>query len=112
VLVRLLLMIPFVGHLLRVSWLLFWDRRVSLFLKILPLTAVIYVLSPIDFLRDFKLGIGQVDDVIVTGILLTLFVVFAPKEIVTEYTRGKSRVKGSDDGSPPVEGSYRYIDDE
>jgi uncharacterized membrane protein YkvA (DUF1232 family) len=111
-LVRLLLMIPFVGHLLRVSWLLFWDWRVSLFLKILPLTAVIYVLSPIDFLRDFKLGIGQVDDVIVTGILLTLFVVFAPKEIVTEYTRGKSRVKGSDDGSPPVEGSYRYIDDE
>ncbi|MDA0677132.1 MAG: DUF1232 domain-containing protein, partial [Chloroflexi bacterium] len=100
-------MIPFAGQLLRVSWLLFWDRRVSLFLKILPLAAVIYVLSPIDFLRDYKLGIGQVDDVIVTGILLTLFVIFSPKEIVSQHTRGKSWVKGNDDGSPPVEGSYR-----
>ena len=105
-------MIPFVGQLLRVSWLLFWDSRVSVFLKILPLLAVIYVLSPIDFLMDFKLGIGQIDDVIVTGILLTLFVTLSPKKIVSEHASGKSRKRGDDDEPPPVEGNYRYLDDE
>lgn len=109
---RLLLLIPFAGQLLRVSWLLFWDRRVSLFLKVLPLAALIYVLSPIDLLRDFKLGIGQVDDVIVAGVLLTLFVTFSPRSVVSEHSRGRMRGRGGDDGSPPVEASYRYVDDE
>jgi len=106
-LVRLLLMIPFVGQLLRVSWLLFWDGRVFPLLKILPLAAVIYVLSPIDILRDFKLGIGQLDDVLVAGVLLTLFVVLSPRRLVHEHIHGRS-----DDDSDAIDGKFRYLDDE
>ena len=53
-LLRLLMMVPFVGQLLRVSWLLFWDRRVFPLLKILPLAAALYVLSPVD--NGFSIG--------------------------------------------------------
>ena len=96
------------GQLLRVSWLLFWDRRVFPLLKILPLGAVIYVLSPIDLLRDFKLGIGQIDDVIVAGVLLTAFVVVSPRKLVREHIYG--RKLDDDDGPEPIDGKFRYVD--
>lgn len=109
-LVRLLLMVPYVGQLLRVSWLLFWDRRVFPLLKILPLAATIYVLSPIDLLRDHVFGIGQIDDVIVTLVFLTLFVAISPSKVVHEHIHGRS---GDDDDDPDaIEGKYRYVDRE
>ncbi len=106
----MLLAVPFVGQLLRVSWLLFWDRRVFPLLKILPLAAVIYILSPVDFLRDFKLGIGQIDDIIVTAVLLTLFVVLSPRKIVSEHIHGRDHSDEDDDGPDPIDGKYRYVD--
>ncbi len=108
-LIRLLLMIPFVGQLLRVSWLLFWDGRVFPLLKILPLAAVLYVLSPIDLLRDFKLGIGQLDDVLVASVLLTLFVVLSPRKLVSEHVHGP---RDDDDGPEPINGKFRYVDED
>lgn len=110
-LVRLLLMVPFVGQLLRVSWLLFWDRRVFPLLKVLPLAAFIYVISPVDFLRDFRLGIGQLDDVIVTAILLTLFVALSPQKIVSEHIHGKD-YDDDDDKPEPINGKYRFLDED
>ncbi len=107
-LVRWLLMVPFVGQLLRVSWLLFWDGRVFPLLKILPLAAFLYVLSPIDLLRDFRLGIGQLDDVLVAGVLLTLFVVLSPRRIVSEHIHGRK----DDDGPDPINGRFRYLDED
>lgn len=109
-LVRLLLMVPFVGQLLRVSWLLFWDRRVFPLLKVLPLAAVIYVLSPVDLLRDYKLGFGQIDDVIVSAVLLTLFVMLSPRKIVSELIHGRD--PDGDDGPDAIDGKYRYVDRE
>lgn len=109
-LVRALLMVPFVGQLLRVSWLLFWDSRVFPLLKILPLAAVVYVLSPIDLLRDYKFGIGQIDDIIVTGILLTIFVTLSPRRIVSEHIHGRGRDDDGDEDA--IEARYRYVDRE
>lgn len=109
-LVRFMLLIPYVGQLLRVSWLLFWDRRVFPLLKILPLAAFVYVLSPIDLLRDHVLGIGQIDDVIVTLVLLTVFVAVSPRKVVHEHIHGR---KSDDDDDPDaIDGKYRYIDRE
>ncbi len=107
-LTSLLLRIPYVGQLLRVSWLLFWDRRVFPLLKILPLAAVLYVLMPIDLLRDFRLGLGQIDDDIVAVVLLTLFVTLSPRRIVHEHIHGHD----SDDEPQSIEGQFRYLDDE
>jgi uncharacterized membrane protein YkvA (DUF1232 family) len=105
-----MLLVPYVGQLLRVSWLLFWDRRVFPLLKILPLAAFVYVLSPIDLLRDYVLGIGQVDDVIVTLVLLTVFVAVSPRKVVHEHIHG--RYGGDDDDPDAIDGKYRYIDRE
>lgn len=109
-LIRTLRMIPFAGQLLSLTWKLFWDGRVSPFLKILPIAAAIYVLSPIDLLRDFRLGLGQIDDVVVTGVLLLLFVLWAPKRLVHEHLSGRGS-SGPDD-SKTVEGNFRYTDSE
>lgn len=109
-LVHLLRRIPFVGQLVYVSWKLYMDRRVSIFLKILPPVAFLYVISPIDLLPDFRFGLGQIDDIIVAGILLLLFVIWAPKELVSAYARGgDARPK---DDSKTVEADYRYVDSE
>ena len=107
-LTSLLLRVPYVGQLLRVSWLLFWDRRVFPLLKILPLAAVLYVLLPIDLLRDFRLGLGQIDDGIVAIVLLTLFVTLSPRHIVHEHIHGRN----GDDEPQSIEGRFRYLDDE
>ena len=102
--------IPLVGTLLRVSWALFWDRRVSPFLKLLPLAAVAYLFLPFDLLRDTRFGLGQLDDVIVIGVLLLLFVLWSPKEIVREHL-GTGRHKPGRDVKT-VDGKFRYTDSE
>lgn len=74
---------------LRLSWRLFRDPRVPTRLKIVPLiVAALYVLSPIDAVPDFLLGIGQVDDVGMVGLavmLLTLLPRFAPRDVVAAH---------------------------
>jgi uncharacterized membrane protein YkvA (DUF1232 family) len=105
---RLLLMVPYVGQLLRVSWLLFWDGRIFPLLKVLPIAAVVYVISPVDLLRDHILGIGQIDDALVTLVLLTLFVAVCPRKIVREHIYG-GRGDGPS-GPDPIEGKFRYLD--
>jgi uncharacterized membrane protein YkvA (DUF1232 family) len=74
---------------LRLSWRLFRDPRVPTRLKAVPLVvAVLYVLSPIDAVPDFLLGIGQVDDVGMVGLavlLLTLLPRFAPRDVVAAH---------------------------
>lgn len=49
------------------TWRLLRDPRVPLWTKAIPVAAVVYVLSPIDIIPDFIIGLGQLDDL---GILL------------------------------------------
>jgi uncharacterized membrane protein YkvA (DUF1232 family) len=109
-LMRTLSVIPFAGQLLRLSWKLFWDRRVPFLLKVLPLAAVIYILSPIDPIPDFRLGLGQLDDIVVAGVLLLLFVLWSPRHLVSEHLRGPRAQRADDEKT--VEGNYRYVDPE
>lgn len=102
------MMVPHAARMVRLAWSLFWDRRVSPFLKVLPVAAALYVLSPFDLLRDYQLGIGQIDDVIVTAVLLTLFIIWSPRDIVSEHLGLKPR--GSDEKT--VDGKFRYVDRE
>jgi uncharacterized membrane protein YkvA (DUF1232 family) len=69
----------------RLVWLLFQDSRVSMWVKsVLPLS-LIYALSPLDFIPDMFLGVGQLDDLGVILLGITLFVKLAPPEIVQYY---------------------------
>lgn len=74
----------------RLALRLYRDPRISILLKVmLPLFALIYLVSPIDLIPDFILGLGQIDDlgVLTIAVLLIskLLPRMAPDEIVAEH---------------------------
>ena len=70
----------------RLCWRLLWERRVAFYLKLIPLSAVIYFISPYDLIPDFIIpGIGQVDDFLVLFLACRLFLRLIPEEIVREH---------------------------
>jgi len=85
----------------RLTCRLYRDPRVSTLLKVmLPSIAVLYLLSPIDLIPDFLLGLGQIDDL---GILTVAVLVISklmprlvPEPIVAEH----QSAMGSTDGLP------------
>ena len=84
------------------SWRLFWDGRVGILPKLLPIGAAIYLVSPVDLLPALALGpIGTLDDVGVVILALSLFIQVAPPDIVKEHLRelggNLSRYTDSDD---------------
>lgn len=70
---------------LRLAWRLFWDRNVNASTKIIPLLAVLYVLSPIDILPDVIPALGVTDDVGVFILALDFFIRSAPDSIVRHH---------------------------
>jgi uncharacterized membrane protein YkvA (DUF1232 family) len=71
----------------RLSWKLFFDVRVSVALKVIPFVAVAYVLSPIDLLPDFLIGLGWLDDGSLLMLALVMFINLAPRDVVDEHLR-------------------------
>lgn len=69
----------------RLAWALVRDGRVPLTLRVLPVLALLYVLSPLDLLPDRLLGVGQVDDVLVLFLAVGTLVRLAPRHLVREH---------------------------
>jgi len=73
----------------RLGWRLLRDPRVPALPKwLIPAGALIYLVSPIDLIPDFILGLGQLDDLSVIAVavaLITLLVRWSPREIVDEH---------------------------
>ena len=99
----------------RLVWRLTFDKRVSIFLRALVPLALLYVISPIDLIRDrLPYGVGRFDDLIIMGLALLFLTKLAPSAIVDEHM---DRIPPSDrpedkDPSKVVDGSSRLIDDE
>jgi hypothetical protein len=70
------------------------DRRVSLFLKLLPIASLIYLLLP-------DLAPGPLDDAAIIWIGTYLFVELCPREVVEEHERELAQI---------VEGQWREVD--
>ena len=69
------------------------DRRVNPFLKLLPIAAAIYVISPLDLIPGAVLPfIGALDDAAVIWLGTTLFVTLCPDGIVQEHTNALQNV--------------------
>lgn len=70
---------------LRLTWRLMRDRRVPFYLKLIPFIGFLYVISPVDFIPDVFLIIGQLDDLglIIFGIHAFKYVV--PEHILAEH---------------------------
>jgi uncharacterized membrane protein YkvA (DUF1232 family) len=69
----------------RLAWRLLWDPRVSLWVKIAPFLTVLYIISPVDFIPDVILGLGQLDDLGALLLGLQLFVELTPDAIVWQH---------------------------
>jgi uncharacterized membrane protein YkvA (DUF1232 family) len=67
---------------LRLAWRLFWDRRVPFGYKLLPLAIGVYILSPLDFIPDVIIGLGQLDDVGLFLLGTQVFTMIVPRSIV------------------------------
>ena len=78
----------------RLTGKLFFDRRVSVFLKLIPLFALGYIISPLDFLPDAILGLGQLDDIGIFLISQKFFQDLAPKHVVAEHMNKMRQLDG------------------
>lgn len=97
---------------LRLAWRLFLDKRVPLWTKIVPPTALVYILSPIDILPDLPpMGINQLDDLAVLFLGVKLFIELAPPDVVREHLKELgARIEEwhvvDEDDAPVVEARY------
>ncbi|GAB4544250.1 MAG: hypothetical protein OHK0023_00760 [Anaerolineae bacterium] len=72
----------------RLTWALFGDNRVSLWLKTLPVLAIAYAISPLDMMPAFRFFIlGILDDLAIVTLALILFNSLSPDEVVVEYLK-------------------------
>ncbi len=70
---------------IRLVYYLIRDPEVPIYLKLIPFTAVLYLLWPIDLITDLAPVLGQLDDL--TALLVTskVFVELAPQHIVAKH---------------------------
>ncbi len=77
------------------------DRRVSTWLKIIPIAGIVYLISPIDIISDIALPvIGELDDAAILWLTNYLFIELCPPQIVAEHVKAlnaNSRVNVDDD---------------
>lgn len=67
------------------------DKRVSPWLKIIPVAGLAYLVSPIDLIPDIVLPvIGELDDAAVLWLTNYLFVELCPPEVVAEHVKALS----------------------
>ncbi len=95
-------------------WRLTFDKRVSIFLRMLVPLAIVYVISPVDLLRDHVPIIGRFDDLIVFGLALLFLTKLASPAIVDEHMGVEPKSDRPEDKDPEslVAGNSRLIDDE
>jgi uncharacterized membrane protein YkvA (DUF1232 family) len=62
------------------------DRRVPFWTKMLPIGALAYVVSPVDFIMGIP-GLDAIDDVAVLWLGSTLFIELCPPDVVAELSQ-------------------------
>lgn len=101
----------------RLAWRLFWDSRVPFWTKLIPPAVLAYLVLPTDFLPDFALGLGQLDDLAILLIGTKLFIELAPTDIVREHlTALGARIQewrvndGEEEPPQMVEGEFEVLE--
>jgi uncharacterized membrane protein YkvA (DUF1232 family) len=67
------------GDEIRLVMRLMGDRRVPMLLKLIPIGTLVYFIIPIDLL------VGPIDDAVVIGLGLYLFIELCPPDVVAEH---------------------------
>ncbi len=69
----------------RLAWRLLLDPRVPMWVKGIIPAALVYVVSPLDFIPDVIPVLGQLDDLAVVVLGFKLFIDLCPPHIVREH---------------------------
>jgi uncharacterized membrane protein YkvA (DUF1232 family) len=73
--------------------------------------AVVYVVSPLDLIKDRVPVIGRFDDLIILALAVFLLVKLSPKHVVDEHMGAPASPRPEDeDPSKVVDGSSRLVD--
>ena len=73
------------------------DKRVSPWIKLIPVGSLVYLISPIDIIMGIP-GIDAVDDAAVIWMGSTLFVELCPQDVVREHMQDLSSNLADDSG--------------
>ena len=73
------------------------DPRVSPWIKLIPLGAFVYLVSPVDLIMGIP-GIDALDDAAVIWIGSTLFVELCPQDVVQEHMQALTNNMTNDSG--------------
>ena len=100
----------------RLMFKLMLDRRIPIRTKLIPVAALIYLVSPFDIVHDMIPALGRIDDLLAIVFGILLFLVASPYDVVVEHIRGRPP---DDDGSggsgdpdsAVIDGKYRYVDE-
>lgn len=72
-------------HTVRLIWRLLRDPEVPVYLKVIPLAAVVYLFVPIDLLPDALLGLGQLDDLTILLLGSKAFTNLVPDHLIERH---------------------------
>ncbi len=67
------------------------DPRVHPLAKLIPIAAVVYVISPVDIISDVIPVLGQLDDAAIVMLGMRMFFEVAPPDVVREYLKRLAR---------------------
>ena len=100
-------LLPPIIRFLRLIWRLTFDKRVSIFLRMLVPLAIVYVISPYDLLKDWIPVFGRFDDVLILGLATLLLTKLTPRHIVDELSGASLNHNRPEDKDPSnvVDGS-------
>ncbi|HJS17187.1 MAG TPA: YkvA family protein [Anaerolineales bacterium] len=75
------------------------DRRVSGFIKLLPIASIAYLISPVDLMPGAVIPLlGALDDAAVVWLGTTLFIELCPSDVVQEHKEALDMEGSSDTG--------------
>ena len=72
-------------HQIRLVWYLLRDPEVPIYVKVVPLIALIYALSPTDIIPDVFPVIGQLDDITALLVGGKVFIELSPPHVVKRH---------------------------
>lgn len=95
----------------RLVWMLMQDGQVPLWAKTIVPLSLIYLVSPIDIIPDVFLGLGQLDDLGIILLGMSLFIKSCPPNIVEYY---QNQLEYGDDhlDDEAVDTTYRVVDED
>jgi uncharacterized membrane protein YkvA (DUF1232 family) len=92
----------------KLIWRLMADRRVSPWVKLIPVGALLYLVSPVDLIMGIP-GIDAIDDVTVLWFGSTLFVELCPPNVVNEHVKAMAGNMETSDSDEVVDATATDI---